>query len=152
MAAIKKRPTIDMGNLRCEVKDCPIPLSRRNRGFTRQGLTNHTNKLHAGLDDHKAAAQVEYFEESASVEKIEVIDHGTPGDEVVMGDATSLVEDIKQLVSPNETSSVPVVLDERVVRMKARGGRLYVSMGTSPWEIMSVDKFCDNIRFAVRIS
>jgi len=74
-------------------------------------------------------------------------DPGTPGDEVVMGPATSFMQDVKQVLG-DESTSVPVEpSNDKGVRVKARNGILYVN-----GEPANLEVFIAGLRLAVRIS
>lgn len=154
-----KKPTPDQnGKLTCEEPGCATPRGNRQRGFTRQGLSNHFNKKHRPL----IAESVTEMPPNGVREDV----MGTPGATVVMGeaitlDAQSFMEDVRNVVGVpstpqwTENDNVPVAAlpseEGPAVHIKARGGMLFVDLGEG-WEEWDLEQFISNVRFAVRIS
>lgn len=69
------------GRVQCTVDDCPQPLGNQNKGFTKQGLTNHSNKLH----------KVNYTPLEATV-VVEAVQEG------LVADSQRFIDDIKNVV------------------------------------------------------
>jgi hypothetical protein len=117
--------------MKCGVQGCPAPLGNQNKGFTKQGLGNHTNKLHnpdstyaqrkrleeektrfsldpgntngvsVGYDTDGEGNEIIDFTADINNQTPKRVDFGTPGDEKVMGPATSFMDDVRSLVDPN---------------------------------------------------
>ena len=114
------------GNEPCEIDDCPNPYGRAGTGFSPVGMKQHVIRVHKDTDP------------------------GTPGHEVIMGEATSFLEDVRSLLDPE--GIVPPVESSpeeraRGVWVTARNGQLYVDNVAA-----NLENFITGIRLAVRIS
>lgn len=92
---------IDLGNLTCQVPDCATPRGIRNRGFTQQGLANHTNKKHRVVTPWHEVVD-EFIDDIVGV-----VDK--PDTNSFMDDIVGVVDETSKWVTPKVSEELGIV-------------------------------------------